>query len=58
MNLAPMLRYFPASSVLIAIRAAVNEPTAPRYTTLPHDPWWQLDMDYRSAWTGAPGVNW
>lgn len=58
MNLAPMLRHFPASAVLIAIRSAVCEPPAPRYTRLPHDPWWQCDMDYASAWAGAPGVSW
>jgi hypothetical protein len=56
MSFGPMLRHFPASSVLIAIRAAVNEPPAPRYTTLPHDPWFGSDPTFASAWAGAPGV--
>lgn len=58
MSYAPMLRHFPASSVLIAIRAAVTEPPAPRYTTLAHDPWFGVDPAMATAWAGAPGVNW
>lgn len=58
MSYSSMLRHFPASSVLIAIRAAVNEPPAPRFTRAQCDPWFGADPAHASAWAGAPGVNW
>lgn len=59
MSYSPMLRRFGPAATLIAIRAAVNEPPAPRFTRAQCDPWYGADSDYRSAWAGAPvAVNW
>jgi hypothetical protein len=54
MSYAPMLRHFPASSVLIAIRSTLAERYVPRPGGLMHDPWWGADFDYATAWVYAP----
>lgn len=57
-DFAPMLRHFPASSVLIAIRASLNEPPAPRWIRAQCDPWFGGDPTLASAWAGVRGVSW
>lgn len=42
--------------VLALIRSEVSEGYRPARYELMSDPWWQLDMDYASAWAGAPVV--
>ena len=58
MSYSSMLRRFGPAATLIAIRSAVNEPPAPRYTSMQFDPWFALDCDYRTAWAGVRGVSW
>lgn len=52
MSYSSMLRRFGAAATFIAIRAAVNEPPAPRYTRAQADPWFGSDPLYRTAWAG------
>lgn len=53
-NFAPLLRYFDAAAVLIAIRSAVNEPPAPRPTRAQYDPWFAEDPFHLSAYAYVP----
>jgi len=53
-----LARFGPAAT-LVAIRAAVAEPPAPRSTRAQYDPWFGADPVYASAWHGAPvAVAW
>lgn len=58
MTYSSMLRRFGAAATFIAIRAAVNEPPAPRSIRAVCDPWFGADPAFATAWAGAPGVNW
>lgn len=52
------IRRFDPVQLLGWIRSEANERYAPKPANPQHDPWWSMDMDYATAWAGAPGVNW
>lgn len=54
MSYSPMLRRFGPAATLIAIRSSIVEPYTPRPSSPMHDPWWQVDMDYATAYAYAP----
>lgn len=51
-------RGFRPTVLLAWIRSEASERYEPKPANPPHDPWWQLDCDYRSAWAGVRGVSW
>lgn len=54
MSFSSMLRRFGPVATFIAIRSAVVEPYFPRPSSPMHDPWWQADMDYATAYAYVP----
>jgi len=50
MTYSSMLRRFGPAATLIAIRSAVNEPPAPRWTRAQYDPWLGSDPWMRTGW--------
>lgn len=52
-------RRFDPVGLLAWIRSEVSESYRPAHSAvLVSDPWWQMDMDYATAWAGVRGASW